>query len=92
MPGPVYRAEPARHLCRVSLDTLDLIYHRASGITHVVAEPVPQILAALERGQADAAEVARRLAATHDIDPREAEPVVAARLAELEAVGLVVRA
>lgn len=92
MTRPVYRADPpsGRHV--VALDTLDLIYHRASGITHVVAEPVPQILIALDAGPADAAEVVQRLAEAHDIDAAEAEPIIAARLAELEAIGLVRRA
>lgn len=92
MPGPVYRADPATYRRQIALDTLDLIYHRTSGITHIVAEPVPQILAALDGGAADAAEVARRLAALHDMDIAEAVPIVAARLAELEAAGLVARA
>ncbi|RJF85561.1 HPr-rel-A system PqqD family peptide chaperone [Sphingomonas cavernae] len=92
MPGPVYRAEPAAHRRHIALDTLDLIYHRTSGITHVVAEPVPQILAALEQGQADVTEIVRRLAATHELNRGEAEPVIAARLLELEVAGLVARA
>lgn len=92
MPDPVYRADPATLRRRITLDTLDLIYHRASGTTHIVAEPVPQILEALEQGAADAAEIVRRLAATHDMDSKEAGPIIAARLKELEAAGLVARA
>ncbi len=92
MSSPIYRADPARHRRHVALDTLDLIYHCASGITHIVAEPVPQILAVLEEGPADAAEVVRRLSARHDIDAAGAEAVIGARLRELEATGLVARA
>jgi len=92
MAGPCYEADaPGARLHR-SLDALDLIYHRPSGMTHMVSEPVPQILAALAAGPADAAKIARRLAATHDFDANGAEDAIAARLAELEAVGLVRRA
>jgi len=89
---PVYRADPSTGRRLITLDALDLIYHRASGITHIVAEPVPQILAALEQGPADATEIVRRLAETHDLETEDAAPIVAARLQELEAAGLVSRA
>lgn len=92
MTSPVYRADPPAGRRAVALDALDLIYHRASGITHIVAEPVPQILAALDAGPADVAEIVRRLEEAHDLNAAEAEPIVAARLQELEAAGLVSRA
>ena len=92
MGGIVYRADPpvARRL--VTLDALDLIYHVPSGQTHLVSEPVPQILEALVAGPADAAQIVTLLAAAHDFDPTGAEAVIAARLEELEAIGLVWRA
>ncbi|MET0361279.1 MAG: HPr-rel-A system PqqD family peptide chaperone [Sphingobium sp.] len=73
-----------------------LIYHRRSGITHMVSEPVPQILEALDAiGPADARAVARHLAGRFDLeadDGGSVEAVIAARLEELAALGLVYRA
>ena len=91
--GPVlYRADPPAARRLVPLDALDLIFHLPSGQTHLVSEPVPQVLDALAAGPADAAELVARLAAAHDFDPAGAEAVIAARLEELEAIGLVWRA
>lgn len=42
-----YRAPPADGLAIVSLDELVAVFHRASGITHLVASPVPELLDAL---------------------------------------------
>lgn len=42
-----YRAPPASDLSMVVLDDLVAIFHRASGITHLVASPVPELLVAL---------------------------------------------
>lgn len=92
MGGIRYQVDPPAERKIVSLDAMDLLYHRPSGITHVVAEPVPQILDALDQGPADAAEIVRRLAATHDLEGDDADDAIAARLAELEAIGVVRRA
>lgn len=82
-------AAPAT-LIVVPLDLLTLIYHRASGITHVVASPVPEILEALaEPLTLDA--LLGRLTADYDLADADRE-ALAARLAELEASGLVARA
>jgi PqqD family protein of HPr-rel-A system len=97
MGGIIYRADPPEARLFVALDALDLIYHRPSGMTHIVAEPMPQLLAALAEGPADAAELVRRLSETHDLSgpdlsEGEIEDAIAARLEELEAIGLVWRA
>lgn len=92
MGGNRYIADPPEARLTVALDALDATYHRPSGMTHLVSEPAPQILAALGEGPADAAEILARLARDHDVDGEGAEAVIAARLAELEAVGLVRRA
>ena len=42
-----YRAPQASDLSMVNLDELVAIFHRASGITHLVASPVPELLMAL---------------------------------------------
>jgi PqqD family protein of HPr-rel-A system len=42
-----YRAPPADGFVIVALDELVAIFHRASGITHLVTSPVPELLEAL---------------------------------------------
>ncbi len=87
-----YRAEPADQLRIEPLDTMTLIYHRQSGMTHIVAEPVPEILAAMGHDAVDAATVLARLSDTFDLgDAAEAWAVIAARLEELAELGLVER-
>ncbi len=78
----VYRATPDGVLRHVRLDTMTAIYDRRSGATHLVAEVVPTILAALAEGEADCATLAQRL----DTDERAA---LAERLDELAETGLV---
>lgn len=86
-----YKAEPAEQLLVEPLDAMTLIYQRRSGMTHIVAEPVPEILAAIGRDALDANAVAIRLASQFDLDDAEATHVVAARLEEMAALGLVER-
>lgn len=75
------------------LEGFAVVYHPASGATHLLASPVPEILATIApgRGAATVAEILQRLAATFDLDG-DGLAVVTARLAELEAAGLVRRA
>lgn len=89
----IYRAERPDQLRLVALDPLTAIHHRRSGATHLVAEPVPQILAALQEGEADLSVLAARLAERFDLDPHDGETqgALAARLEELAALGLVRR-
>lgn len=83
-----YRAAPAATLRIVPLDVLTLVYHRASGITHVVDSPVPELLEALVDQVFTLDEVLAALAAAHDlIDPDR--NALAARLDELVSAGLV---
>jgi PqqD family protein of HPr-rel-A system len=94
MAGPQllkYKAEPADQSLVEPLDAMTLIYQRRSGITHIVAEPVPDILAVMGEDAVDAATVAQRLSAQFDIDAHDAEAVIASRLEELAALGLVER-
>lgn len=89
--GPVtlYRAAAPETLRIVPLDALTLIYHRASGITHVVDAPVPEILDALAE-PLDADALLAKLAADYDL--LDADPLaLAVRLDELAAAGLVER-
>lgn len=72
------------------LDDITLIYHRPSGQTHMVASPVPEILAALGEDVLGAGEVVAVLSGQFDIgDAAEAVPAVQAHLDEMAALGLV---
>ncbi len=85
-----YRAEPANERIIMPLDGMTLIYQRRSGITHIVAEPVPEILAAMGEDVVDVPLLTARLSAQFDLgDSIEAKAIIAARLKELAALGLV---
>ena len=78
--------EPGALGTPVRFDHFLIVYHRASGQTHMLAEPVPEILEALAEGPGDAATISHRLATRFDgveVDQ------VAAHLAELAELGLV---
>ncbi|MEQ1540519.1 MAG: HPr-rel-A system PqqD family peptide chaperone [Sphingorhabdus sp.] len=88
----LYQAEPADQRLIEPLDVITLIYQRRSGITHMVAEPVPEILASMGDAAMDAANVLERLSAQFDLgDADDAIAVVSARLEELADLGLVDR-
>ena len=88
--APRYSAAPPATLRIVPLDALTLVYHRTSGITHVVDSPVPEILEALGN---DTLNLDRLLALLDEqFDLTDADPAaLAMRLDELVAVGLVER-
>ena len=44
----MYRAEPLSSLLIEPLDELTAVYHRASGITHLLAPPAPELLHMLQ--------------------------------------------
>lgn len=91
MAGPNYIADSDG--CRsVELEGLTLLFHARSGTTHILAPPSPEILEALSQGSADADALLARLRARYEIDEASGAALVAARLAELEAAGLVRRA
>jgi PqqD family protein of HPr-rel-A system len=90
MAGPTYIADPADQLKAVPLDGLTAIFHRPSGITHLLAPPAPQILDALADRPADAEALIARISERFDVEG--GADALAARLAELEAAGLVRRA
>ena len=85
-----YRAAAPETLRVVPLDTLTLIYHRASGMTHVVDAPVPEILETLGEEVLTNAELLARLSQAFDLG--DADPAaLTLRLAEMVASGLVER-
>ena len=90
MAGPLYSADLDG--CRsVELEGLTLLFHARSCMTHILAPPSPDILAALAE-PTDLAGLHARLAASFDLgDAAAAFEALSARLAELEAAGLVMR-
>ncbi|MBA4773554.1 MAG: HPr-rel-A system PqqD family peptide chaperone [Sphingomonas sp.] len=85
-----YCAAIAATLRVVAFDDLTLIYHRASGITHVLASPAPELLAALAE-PLTLPELRARLAAEFELADA-ADGALQARLDELVAAGLVTAA
>ena len=91
MTGTRYIADRPEEMRAVELDGLTALYHRPSGLTHIVAAPAPQILAALAGRPGDAAEILARISAEFELEAEDATGAIEARLAELEAAGLVRR-
>jgi PqqD family protein of HPr-rel-A system len=87
----LYAADPPETLRTVELEGLTLLYHRPSGLTHFLAPPAPQILAALADGPASAEAIAAKIGEKFEIESEDPASAIAARLAELEAAGLVWR-
>jgi PqqD family protein of HPr-rel-A system len=83
-----YRADPVDDRCTVAADGVTFIYHRPSGMTHIVAPPMPEIVAALSIRPANAAELLHRLPADWELGSEDI-PILQARLEELFAIGLV---
>ena len=89
MAGPTYIADDPRHVRQIELDGLAALFHRPSGMTHILAPPAPQILASLAT-PGDVTTLTSRIAETFDLEG--GDEALAARLAELEAAGLIRRA
>jgi len=89
MAGPRYIADAHELIRKVELDGLTALFHVPSGMTHIVAPPAPQILDALAGAPADAEELAERLSRQFELEG--GGEAMTARLAELEAAGLVSR-
>ncbi len=88
-----YRAAPADALRVEPLGKVTAIFDRRSMQTHLVISPMPEILDAMGTDSCNAADLAERLAAAFDLGAAEdAGPILAERLAELAAMGLVERA
>ena len=85
----LFSADPVDGFKIIPLDGLTALYHRRSGMTHVLAEPAPEIIRALAGQQLDVARLATALGV--DCSPDNAS-ALAARLDELCEAGLVSRA
>lgn len=88
MGAPVYRSAAPGSLRIAPLDAFTAIYHRTSGITHLVTAPAPEIMAALGEDGLTRDALFAVLRATFDIADAD-EAALAARLDELVAAGLV---
>ncbi|WP_239016622.1 HPr-rel-A system PqqD family peptide chaperone [Sphingorhabdus pulchriflava] len=88
----LYLAEPADARIVEPLDMMTLIYQRRSGITHLVGEPVPQMLEAMGSDAVSVAMLASRLAASFELGGQDdAVALITERLEELAELGLVER-
>ena len=74
-----------------ALEGLTLLFDARSGQTHILAPPAPQILEALAGRAGDAEDVLARIGERFDLQAQDPAAAVRARLAELEAAGLVRR-
>ncbi len=88
MVDAVYRAPPTDGVLIAPLDAFTAVYHRASGITHLLTEPAPQILAILGEGGLALDALLDRLAQDYELADGTRESL-AARLGELVEAGLV---
>ena len=87
-----YRAAPKDELIWHDLDSMMLLYHRPSGITHMLADPAPAIIEVMDDAPLTAGEITARLTALFDLETGvDAEDIVIARLDELRTLGLVSR-
>ena len=88
MSDRLYRMARPEDLRVAHLDSFMAVYHRSSGITHLITAPAPEILAALGEAGMTFATLTERLAAEYELGDTDAA-ALAARLDELVAAGLV---
>lgn len=91
MADPRWRAAEAALLIVEPLDMFTAVFHRPSGVTHLLNEPAPQILDALSQGALTMEGLLARLASKYDLGVGDGTALLRARLDELEAAGLVDR-
>jgi PqqD family protein of HPr-rel-A system len=92
MADRTYRAAPPGALRIEPLGELTAIFDRRSMQTHLVVSPMPEILDAMGADVCNAALLALRLAAVFDFEgDDDVQPILAERLGELAAMGLVER-
>ncbi len=88
----LYRAAASEGLIQHPLDSMTLIFQKSSGITHMVADPVPAILTVMGTDALTADDITGRLSDSYDLeDSGNAADIVLARLVELCSLGLVER-
>lgn len=75
-----------------TLDTLSALYHRRAGMTHLIVEPLPEILSVLAQAPSTMAELMVKLGIEYGLEQNlQSAHALQARLDELEAIGLVWR-
>lgn len=88
MAGAIFRSARVETLRIDWLDDFTILYHRASGITHLLNAPAPEILATLGEAGMTVSALADALALEFDLPDLETDALLA-RLNELATVGLV---
>jgi PqqD family protein of HPr-rel-A system len=83
-----YRAPRPEALLTADLDAFTATFHRPSGITHLLASPAPEILAALGDAPLDLDGLLARLSVDYDLGDADRE-ALSARLDELVLAGLI---
>lgn len=86
---PVWHGPEAGRLRLEPLDALTLAYDRASGQTHLLAPPLPELLDLLAAGPATSAALVARMTEHFDLGDQDVPALIAERLRELAAMGLV---
>ena len=86
-----YRAPPPDAVVAVELDPFVALYDRRSGITHLLAEPAPQLIELLRAAPLTFDELRTRVGEVFDA-PDLSDDALRARLMELVASGLIMRA
>ncbi|MEA1085525.1 MAG: HPr-rel-A system PqqD family peptide chaperone [Sphingomonas sp.] len=83
-----YRAPADAALLTAELDAFTAVFHRPSGITHLLVSPAPEIVALLADTPLDLDTLLVRLGERYDLADASRD-ALAARLDELVAAGLV---
>jgi PqqD family protein of HPr-rel-A system len=86
MTAPLYVAASADTRVSCVMEGLHILYDRASGATHILAEPSPEILAALANAPLTEAALIAALSVEFDLAD---QALIGARLAELQDAGLI---
>ncbi len=73
----------------VHLDSFIAVFHRSSGLTHLLTAPAPEIMATLGEAGLTRSALAERLAADFELADLDDDASLAERLDELVASGLV---
>ena len=88
MPDRLYRMARPEDLRIAHLDSFMAVFHRSSGITHLITAPAPEILATLGEAGMTFISLRETLASEYELGDLD-DAALAARLDELVAAGLV---
>lgn len=87
-----FRAANSEDIILHLLDMMTLVFHRPSGLTHIVADPIPAILEVMQQDVLTPTQIAKALENNFNLEEgADVENVVLARLDEMHALGLVER-